>query len=108
MKEALKDCTFKPKINSNYKKNNVFPVDNIAIDRCDMLFKLGTQSIIHKKDKTRNDYEVEKYRDECTFKPAINTEFSPKFEAKNDFFNEKELEKFNDRMKKGRIVISFY
>lgn len=100
----LKDCTFKPKINTNYKKDNVFQVDNNAIDRCDLLFKLGTQSIIQKKDKTRNDYEIEKYGDECTFKPAINTEFSPRFEARNEFFNEKELEKFNDRMKKGRLV----
>ncbi len=104
MKEALKDCTFKPKINTNYKKDNIFPVDKIVVDRCDLLFKLGTQSIIQKKDKTRNDYEIEKYGDQCTFKPNINTEFSHQFESKNYFFNEKELEKFNDRMRKGRIV----
>lgn len=78
------------------------------MDRCDLLFKLGTQSIIQKKDKTRNDYEIEKYGDECTFKPNINREFSPKFEHKNEFFKEKVLEKFNDRMRKGRIVILIF
>jgi len=100
----MKDCTFKPKINSNYRKDNVIPVDNSSVERYDLLFKLGTQSIIQKKDKTRNDYEIEKYGDECTFKPNINTENPSKYEAKNDFFNERDLEKYNDRMKKGRIV----
>jgi len=102
----MKDCTFKPKINNNYRKDNIYQVDNNAIDRRDLLFKLGTQSIIQKKDKTRNDYELEKYGDECTFKPNINPEILPKFDHKNDFFSEKELEKFNDRMKKGRMVFS--
>lgn len=69
-----------------------------------MLFKLGTQSIIQKKNKTQQDYEIEKYGDECTFKPNINSEFTGNMRAKNNFINEKEIEKFNERMKKGRLV----
>ena len=101
----MKDCTFKPKINNNFKKDNIYQVNNNQVERYDLLFQLGTQSLIHKKNKTTQDFEIEKYGDECTFKPNINNEYNKNYDLKNNFINEKEVEKFNERMKRGRMVL---
>ena len=65
-KEELKLCTFKPKINQNsHYKNNIFPVvESLSTPekRIEMLYKKGTESLLSKKDKTRNEMEIEKYQ----------------------------------------------
>ena len=101
----MKECTFKPKINNKYQRDNVYRMDHSA-DRFDLLYKLGTQSIIQKKNKTNEDFEFEKYGEECTFKPVLS-EYNSTVLKRNENFMDKDIERFNERMKKGRIV-NFY
>jgi hypothetical protein len=69
----LENCTFKPKINSYTPKDNVCPIDAFQKDqRIEVLYKKGIELLINKKDKTKEDLEIEKYGKECTFKPNIN------------------------------------
>ena len=69
----LENCTFKPKINTYTPKDNVCPIDALQKDqRLEILYKKGTELLINKKDKTKEDLEIEKYGKECTFKPNIN------------------------------------
>ena len=76
----MENCTFKPKINDYKFKENVYnAVEGFnqpltREQRIDLLYKKGTEFQMSKKDKTRDDYEIEKYGKECTFKPNINNE----------------------------------
>ncbi len=69
----MKDCTFKPKINSNYivdyNKNN----DNKdkSKRRIEVLYKKGITDVMNKKDKTSDEYDAEKNQKDCTFKPNL-------------------------------------
>ena len=63
----MKDCTFKPKINQlqgELRKNN-------SVKRLDELHKIGKQYISGKKNKTRDEIEIEKNQQEYTFKPNL-------------------------------------
>ena len=102
--ESYKDCTFRPKINKNYKRDNIYQIDNSnSIERFESLYKLGTQSIIHKRNKTNEDFDIEKYGEECTFKPILN-EYNSVILQRNELNMDKDIEKYVERMKIGRIV----
>ena len=106
VRDSMKDCTFKPKINSNYQRDNIYQMEN-SVERFDALYKLGTQSIIQRKNKTDEDFEIEKYGEECTFKPILN-EYNSTVLQKNELYRDKDIEKYNERMKQGRIVKIFF
>jgi hypothetical protein len=106
--KELEKCTFKPKINNYTFRDNIFPVDSIQKDqRIERLHRIGTESIINKKNKTKDDIEIEKYGKECTFKPNINErDFAAVFDGAKQEMNHREyndVQKFNERMKRGRI-----
>ncbi len=76
--KELENCTFKPKINNYANKDNVVPFEMNGIQaelRIEKLHRIGTETLINKKDKTRDDMELEKNRKEYTFKPSINDRF---------------------------------
>ena len=104
-KEEKKICTFKPKINSNSKyNNNIIPVaENINTQefRMELLYKKGTEILLNKKDKTNDEIEAEKYKNELTFKPNIHDVNYDIFK-KNLNINDSDFEKFNQRLQKGR------
>ena len=104
-KEEKKICTFKPKINSNSKyNNNIIPVAenmNSQEFRMELLYKKGTEILLNKKDKTNDEIEAEKYKDELTFKPNIHDVNYDIFK-KNLNVNDSDFEKFNQRLQKGR------
>ena len=73
--KELEKCTFKPKINNYAQKDNIIPCDMnefVPNMRIQTLHRIGTEMLISKKDKTKDDIELERYREECTFKPNIN------------------------------------
>ena len=69
----MKDCTFRPKINSNYNVEMKKTVESKERNknRIDVLYKKGMSSGLAKKDKTTEEYEVEKNHKECTFRPYL-------------------------------------
>lgn len=108
--KELENCTFKPKINEYKFRENVINVvegTNIPLtreQRIDQLYKKGTEFIMGKKNKTKDDYEIEKYGKECTFKPNINErDIDGVFERASNLRKDKDIERFNERMKRGRI-----
>ena len=103
-KDEKKNCTFKPKINANAQyKNNIIPIGNSSIleQRMDFLHRKGTEQILNKKDKTLDEIEVEKYKNELTFKPQINNVNYEVFK-KNYDIDDYDIQKFNQRLQKGR------
>ena len=104
-KEEKKICTFKPRINSNSQyRTNVIPVgenNNPQELRMELLYKKGTENLLNKKDKTNDEIEVEKYKNELTFKPNIN-EINYEVFKRNNNIDNYEVQKFNQRLQKGR------
>ncbi len=66
--KELKLCTFKPKINSNYESNNSNFNDS---NRIDTLYKAGVNKNVGRKDRPKEEFELEKYGKNCSFKPKI-------------------------------------
>lgn len=68
---------FIPKINNSNNVKNAH-----GQNRFDMLYKVAelneNQNRINKKDKTKDDIEVEKNANELTFKPQINKNYKLK------------------------------
>ena len=106
LNEELKLCTFKPKINTNsHYKSNVVKADNAMPtqeQRIEMLYKKGTEALLNKKDKTRNEIEIEKYHSECTFKPDIHEVNYEIFDKNKSIYQDDDLMKFHQRLKNGR------
>ena len=57
----LKQCTFKPKILNNTENNRN--------DKFEVLYKVGLAKTIGRKNRTKEDFELEKYGKNCSFKP---------------------------------------
>jgi hypothetical protein len=105
--KELEGCTFKPKINSGYHAGR----DGVEIEdrsgRLNKLYKLGIQIVSAKKDRPRDELEIEQNGTECTFKP--NTQKSNEIPIKedpkiqNDIYNEKSYELHYNRLKNGRL-----
>jgi hypothetical protein len=105
LNEELKLCTFKPKINpsSHYKPITSDTDNSISTEqRIEMLYKKGTEALLNKKDKTRNEIEIEKYHSECTFKPDIHDVNYDIFDKNKSIYQDDDLMKFHKRLKNGR------
>jgi hypothetical protein len=109
---ALKECTFKPKINQEYTRSTIKQDDkpsNKKSERSSMnrmieLYEKGTSDIKKKKNRTKEDIEIERGRKDLTFKPKTKIE-SKTIETRftNDIYKEKEYKKLYERLKKGRM-----
>ena len=108
-KKELQECTFKPKINPEYisdktKKSNLNenkPENKKS--RMVELYEKGTADIKKRKNKTREEMEIESQIEECTFQPRKITEVIPEDKYKNDIYKEKEYKKLYERLKFGRM-----
>ena len=104
-------CTFKPQINQ--KSNEIIASKEISMeDRLDLMYNNGVKHLQQKKDKTTEEIEYEKYKNEYTFKPNIND--YNKLNMNQQLINnvndnivnhEKHnllIDKFAERLKRGR------
>lgn len=112
--EELKDCTFKPKLESSYVSRR----DNKDQEnRLEQLYNIGKNLLLNKKANSKDDLEDENLKG-CTFKPDLNKytnillikifrpdikDFTNK-KISNDIFNEKSYELLYKRLKEGRLV----
>ena len=102
--EEMKQCTFKPKINTNhYKKDNddvQFP--NVE-ERAELLYKKGTEILLNKKNKTSDEIEVERNKKDFTFKPNIHEVNYDVFKKNKRLVNEDaDVKKLMERLENGR------
>ena len=99
MKES-EECTFHPMTNSGVI---VKPDETMTShgDKCYDLYHLSSVRPRNKNEKTREDYEYEKYGKECTFKPNIIKE-NKRPENKPHYVNQRSIQETLDRMKRGR------
>ena len=118
-KKEIKECTFKPKINQTYpmakkknkeaneeNKNEKNLKKNKSKNKFEELYEIGKNKIQAKKNKPREEIELEKQRKECTFQPNINNiniQKIPKTNFINDIYNEKEYKYLYERLKHGRL-----
>ena len=65
----LKQCTFKPKILNYESNNNLNNTENNRNDTFEVLYKVGLAKTIGRKNRTKEDFELEKYGKNCSFKP---------------------------------------
>ena len=103
-KKELKECTFKPKINQSYANKKESDNNNEKKNRMVELYEKGTADIKKKKDRTKDEIEIEKQRKDLTFHPNIKVEekiIETKFT--NDIYKEKEYKMLYERLKKGRM-----
>ena len=134
LKKETKECTFKPKINQNYplkkkekrqdsqtknenKENNENKGNNATNNinnksksknksRFDQLYEHGKKFIQSKKEKSREEIELDRQKNECTFQPNIknlNSQKIPLTKFTNDIYNEKEYKYLYQRLKHGRL-----
>ena len=108
-KEELKECTFKPKINKEYKKEKGKKTseesnNNAKKDRMVELYEKGTEDIKRRKNRTKEEMEIENQFKELTFHPKIKKE-EKNIETRfsNDIYNEKEYKDLYQRLKRGRM-----
>ena len=124
-KKEIKECTFKPKINQTYpvmvrtnkednQNQNPYANDNNKIikknivkskNKFEELYEKGKKILQSKKDKPREEIELEQQREECTFQPNIkNNDLKiPKTNFNNDIYNEKEYKYLYERLRHGRL-----
>ena len=118
-KKKIKECTFKPKINTTYpfikkkKKKKTDEKDKTKINKKDKkakrfeeLYEKGKQKIKSKRDKPKEEIEIEEQGNECTFQPDIytlNQQKIPETKFSNDIYNEKEYKYLYERLKHGRL-----
>ena len=67
------------------------------------LYEKGTADIKKRKNKTREEMEVESQIKECTFQPKKISEVIPEDKYKNDIYKEKQYKKLYERLKFGRM-----
>ena len=98
-KKLLLECTFKPKMQnkSTIKKTT-------GANRFKELFIKGTEKVKSRKNRTQDDFENEKNKKECTFKPDINHDnlIIPETRFTNDIYGDKSYQIFYERMKNGK------
>ena len=103
-RKELKECTFKPKINQSYTNKKESDNNNEKKNRMVELYEKGTADIKKKKDRTKDEIEIERQRKDLTFHPNIKVEekiIETKFT--NDIYKEKEYKMLYERLKKGRM-----
>ena len=117
----IKECTFKPKINTTYPfmkkqkkkktdekkdKTKNKPKDKKGPKRFEELYEKGKQKLKLKRDKPKEEIEIEEQGNECTFQPDIYTLSQhkiPETKFSNDIYNEKEYKYLYERLKHGRL-----
>lgn len=67
--KELEECTFKPKINK-YEGNRSQSRLTKSVDKFTELY-MKAKPRREKRDKTREDFDFEKGKEECTFQPNI-------------------------------------
>ena len=108
-KKQLKECTFRPKINQEYRSRIGGSVQNKESksqkkNRMLELYEKGTADIKKKKDRKKEEIEVEKQIKECTFHPNIKRQqIVPETKFHNDIYQEKEYKDLYERLKNGRM-----
>jgi len=93
--KELADCSFRPKINNEYVLEQ--PRDN----RFEGLYKVGTKHLQTRKDRPREELEIEQNGKECTHKPNV-TKDMPDFSQSSVTFDDASHHSYFDRTKKGR------
>ena len=97
-KKAMLECTFKPKMQnkSTIKKTS-------GANRFKELFIKGSEKEKNRKNRTQDDFDLEKNGKECTFKPNIEQSTTiPETRFTNDIYNEKSYQIFYERIKNGK------
>ena len=114
-KKKVQECTFRPKINTSYpfmkkiRKNSGDSNNNnykTGLNRIDELYEQGKQIVQSKRDRTKEEIDIEEQGDECTFQPDIYSlpqEKIPDTKFTNDIYNEKEYKYLYERLKHGRL-----
>jgi hypothetical protein len=100
----MANCTFKPAINTDYVSTRKSLEEDGRKDRFNKLFHQGTQIISSKKDRAKEDIDLEKNQSECTFKPQLSqVKVEDDRKIKNDIYKEKSYELLYSRLANGRI-----
>jgi len=68
--KELEECTFQPKIITKYESSKISTLSHQRSDKCTELY-MRAKPLKERKDKTRDDFDFEKGKDECTFHPNI-------------------------------------
>jgi hypothetical protein len=70
--KELEECTFKPNLIKQYDPNNTMNKSRTrgAVDKCTELY-MKAKPAYNKRDKTREEFEIESGANEFTFKPNI-------------------------------------
>ena len=110
-KKEMVECTFKPKINPEYtggknNKNNKAKEgknEETKKNRMVELYEKGTADQKKRKDRTKDEMEVEAQKIFCTFQPKKVTQKIPETKFTNDIYKEKEYKKLYQRLKVGRM-----
>ena len=101
LKKEMEACTFKP------KTNNLSSITKATgANRFNELFHKGSEKEKNRKNKTKEEIELEKYGSECTFKPNINydtKEKIPETHFNNDIYGEKSYRLLYERLRNGRM-----
>ena len=123
------ECTFRPKISpynltkrekrdeynlkyntdiSEDKKTNIITKKNSKKNKNIFieLYENGLEKIKSKKDKSKEQVELEEQKSEFTFQPKIENldpKSIPKTNFNNDIYNEKEYQFLYERLKHGRL-----
>jgi hypothetical protein len=100
----MANCTFKPTINSEYVSTRKSLEEDGRKDRFNKLFRQGTQVLSSKKDRNKEDIDLEKNQSECTFKPQLSRiQIEDDGKIKNDIYKEKSYELLYSRLENGRV-----
>ena len=112
-KNKIKECTFKPKINQDYimkkqknDKNKQDKNNSKKNNRFEELYEEGKQKIQLKRDRSKEEIEIEEQGNECTFQPdiySLSQQKIPETRFSNDIYNEKEYKYLYERLKHGRL-----
>ena len=107
IKKELEECSFAPKITES--KGNITQQLDVSLGNLrsptPTEFRRGLNSAAKskpKKDKTYVEWYDEKYKDECTFKPAISTLVDRSRYMNQSLENIRDVDKSIERAKKGR------
>jgi len=102
--KELSNCTFKPKVNVEYSFSNTIHENSTQkTDVFDNLYKHGKNLKVNRKDRTKEEIEIEKNGKECVFNPQINSNPIDFSKSPPGNYNSPEYQKYFERLKQGRV-----
>ena len=122
--QKIKECTFKPKINTTFpfckkydsinknknektyeKYNKFINKKDKKLKRFDEMHEEGKRTLKLKRNRTREEMEYEDKAHECTFHPEIRTlpDQMIKKNTLNDIYNDKNNKDLYERIKRARL-----